>query len=279
MGSFAILDLLFGGLMEQLDPWAEQALRRELAGKVVLLLEDLAEFAAPIVDCLKRHGVARVDHFVLGEAALEAALARPYDVLLLDRQNPGMEGLQVLSEIRRSSGPSRNAPALMVTVFGGEDKRNQGMLLGADDYLVKPIKEIELVSRIVARFRRTQQLDAVLVNGPLMIDTAANTVSLAGEALTLTPKERGILTILARSVGLPVTKSMIFRQVWPNQSLATTGWENTMMQRVATLRQNLKAYEVRHLPKEVRPMILNIKGEGYLLRDLGRVVPLEARTP
>ena len=261
--------------MDQSDLQAVAALRGELTGRAVLLLEDDPVFAQRVVEQLKPYGLARVDLFERGEAALNAALNHCYDVLLLDRDNPGMEGLQVLREIRDSAGPSRNALALMITNLGQPSHRSQGMLVGADDYLAKGVEELELVARIAARLRRSGQPNPFLVNGPLKIDVLAKAVSLAGKSVDLTGKEFRILLTLAGSVGLPVTKSMLFKQCWPNQSLNTVGWENTVFQRTRDLRKTLEPHEERCLPPSLIPLVINVRGEGYLMRDLSRFGALD----
>ncbi|RZJ20038.1 MAG: response regulator transcription factor, partial [Brevundimonas sp.] len=119
------------------DPFAQ--LREVFAGRAALLLEDDPDLSEHVAERLLRAGFATVDRVDRGEAALEKAAARAYDVLLLDRMTAGLDGLETLKRLRASDGPSSDAPALMLTALGGERQKVEGLLEGADDYLAKPV--------------------------------------------------------------------------------------------------------------------------------------------
>ena len=186
----------------------------------VLLVEDDQTIADPLVRALRREGF-EVDHAPNGSMALE--LAPAFDLVLLDLGLPDMDGLIVCRELRR------HHPLLsiiVVTARAGEMDRVTLLELGADDYVVKPFGQRELIARIRAVLRRAgvaagAAADAVageqhqvLTLGAVSIDTRSRVVTSSGAPVHLTPKEYEVLVLLAKDPGAVRTRDEILREVW-----------------------------------------------------------------
>lgn len=177
----------------------------------VLVIEDDRELAEAIGVGLRRAQMA-VDISLEGRSGLERALVNDYDVILLDRDLPGMHGDQVCAEIVAHETRSR---VLMLTAAGTIDDRVDGLGRGADDYLGKPFAFAELLARIHALARRSQPaLPPVLVRGDLRLDTGERRVWRDGELLALGPKEFGILELLLTAQGRVVSAEEMLARVW-----------------------------------------------------------------
>lgn len=154
------------------------------------------------------HGVTRV-------AALEPARAlstgEPFDLLILDRQLPDGEGLELLSDLRRNG---QRTPALVLSALGSLDDRVRGLRAGGDDYLPKPFALVELIARVEALLRRPNDTRATrLIAGPLELDLLAGTATRAGRPLGLLPRELKLLDYMVRRAGQIVTRAMLLRDV------------------------------------------------------------------
>jgi DNA-binding response OmpR family regulator len=177
----------------------------------VLVVEDHVEMAEVIAVGLRRSQMA-VDVAVDGLAGLDRALATDYDVIVLDRDLPGMHGDQVCTELVAEGCRSR---VLMLTAAGTTDELVEGLALGADDYLPKPFDFPVLVARIGALARRVHPaVPPVLWLGDLTVDTAQRRASRAGTALDLAPKEFGVLEVLLASQGRIVSAEELLERVW-----------------------------------------------------------------
>lgn len=146
------------------------------------------------------------------DAVREAAGWRP-DVILLDLGLPGMDGFETLRALR----PNTRAAVIVVSVMPGEKDKVRALDAGADDYVVKPFGTDELVARIRAVLRRQAEVSAgepVIRAGDLEIDLARRRVSVAGQAVHLTPTEYELLRYLALHAGKPVSHTTLLRQVW-----------------------------------------------------------------
>jgi two-component system KDP operon response regulator KdpE len=147
------------------------------------------------------------------EALAQAASWRP-DVVLLDLGLPGIDGFQVLRELR---GRDRRAAVIVISVMPGERDKVRALDLGADDYLVKPFGVDELLARIRATLRRQAAIaegEPVIRAGDLELDLGRREVRLAGAPVHLTPTEYEVLRVLALHAGKPVTHTSLLRQVW-----------------------------------------------------------------
>jgi DNA-binding response OmpR family regulator len=177
----------------------------------VLVIEDDDELAEAIGVGLRREKIA-VDIAPDGRSGLERALFTGYDVIVLDRDLPGMHGDDVCAELVRSGCRSR---VLMLTAAGTIEDRVNGLARGADDYLPKPFAFAELVARIRALFRRAQPpLPPVLEHDGLVLDPARRTAQRNGRGLDLGPKEFGVLETLLAAQGRVVSAEELLERVW-----------------------------------------------------------------
>ena len=200
----------------------------------VLLVEDERSIAESVAATLEGAGFAVV-HAGTGAAALASLEATPPDVVLLDLGLPDMDGLDVARRIRESSG----VPVIIVSARGDELDRVLGLELGADDYVVKPFSQRELLARIRAVLRRgaaEQHEQAEITVGRLVIDAKRRVVTLDGEVVALTAKEFDLLEYLASEPGVVFRRHDILEHVWDVEWYGTT---KTLDAHVASLRKKL----------------------------------------
>ena len=178
----------------------------------ILLVEDEPKVSAFIRRGLEEEGFA-VDVAFDGDTGRRLALAQPYDLVILDVILPLYNGYQVLSAIRKQD---QQLPVLMLTALGTTQDKLQGFGGGADDYLVKPFDFSELVARVHALTRRRgrQAKSAVLTIADLELNTAAKTVTRAGQPLKLTAREFGLLELFMRQPGRVLSRAEIAGDVW-----------------------------------------------------------------
>lgn len=177
----------------------------------ILLIEDDAGTAQEIRLELTAAGYAVVHH-TDGQSALETANALPIDLMIVDRQLPDMEGLDIIAA-SRSRG--RRTPALVLSALGSLDDRVRGLRAGGDDYLPKPFALVELLARVEALLRRPNETrDTRLIVGPIDVDLLAGSATRAGRPLELLPRELSLLEYLVRRPGRIVTRSMLLQDVW-----------------------------------------------------------------
>jgi DNA-binding response OmpR family regulator len=199
----------------------------------ILVVEDEEPLAEAIARGLRREGMA-VDVATDGDAAHEKITITRYDVVVLDRDLPGMSGDELCTEIVRSGELTR---VLMLTASAGIQDRVQGLSLGADDYLAKPFAFPELVARVRALARRaTPATPPVLTAGDLALDPAKRTVSRAGKVVELTRKEFGVLEVLLAAGGSVVSSEELLERVWDENADPFT---TTVRVTVMTLRKKL----------------------------------------
>ena len=213
----------------------------------VLVVEDERSLADAIVRGLRRDGLA-VDVAYDGSVGHEMAMVTRYDVVVLDRDLPGVHGDQICADLVASGALTR---VLMLTASGTVAERVEGLQLGADDYLPKPFAFDELVARVRALGRRaTPVAPPVLMAGDVVLDQAHRTVIRAGETLDLTRKEFGLLEELLKARGAVVSSEELLERVWDaNADPFTTTVRVTMM----TLRKKLGD----------PPLIETVVGAGY----------------
>lgn len=177
----------------------------------VLVIEDDGELAEAIAAGLRMEGMA-VDTALDGAAGLDHALVNDYDVIVLDRDLPGVHGDQICAELVDVGCRSR---VLMLTAASAMDDLVDGLGIGADDYLCKPFDFPVLVARIGALFRRSQPaIPPVLSHADLELDTAQRRVCRTGRSVDLTPKEFGVLELLLASGGRIVSAEELLERVW-----------------------------------------------------------------
>lgn len=177
----------------------------------LLLVEDHAKLALTVAAGLRRLGMA-VDVAFDGEDALTRTAITDYDVVVLDRDLPGVHGDEVC---RRLVADERDCRVLMLTAAGTIEERVEGLGLGADDYLPKPFDASELVARIQALARRARpRTPPVVEHGELSLDTARRLATRAGTPVALNPKEFGVLEELLTAAGAVVSAEELLRRVW-----------------------------------------------------------------
>lgn len=220
----------------------------------ILLIEDDSATARHIVRSLRQHGHV-VDHASNGRDGLFLAAGEAYDVMIVDRMLPGLDGLAIVKTIR---GADIKTPVLFLTTLGGIDDRVAGLEAGGDDYLVKPFAVAELLARVNALARRPPIANAetTLRVADLEIDLLKRTVVRGGRRIELQPQEFKLLEYLARNTGRVVTRTMLLENVWdfhfdPQTSVVET--------HISRLRGKLdRGFDIE--------LIHTVRGSGYCLR-------------
>ena len=222
----------------------------------ILIVEDDMEIARNLRDFLE---VAGFDATAVGdgEAALASARGTKPDLVVLDLGLPGMDGLDVARELRRSSG----VPIVMLTARGDESDRIVGLELGADDYLVKPFSPRELVARVRAVLRRTNGSmvrQEVLHAAGVELDIAKFRAAVDGRAVELTPTEFELLATLMREPGRVLTRGQLLDAL---HGISLDTYERAIDAHIKNLRKKIEAEPAR--PQR----ILTVHGVGYRFAD------------
>ena len=216
------------------------------------MVEDDQRLAALLTRTLGEEGMT-ADAVHDGEAALAAAVATEYDVILLDVMLPRLSGLEVARELRsRRVG----TPVLMLTARDAIDDRVKGLDSGADDYVVKPFAVSEVLARIRSLTRRhLADRSGNVTAGPIVMDVAAHRVSVSGEPVDLTAKEFAILQYFMLNRGRVVTREQVIEHVW---SYDFAGDPNLVEVYIARLRRKLTA-------AGAPDPFVTLRGAGYRL--------------
>lgn len=178
----------------------------------LLLVEDDPQLADYVLTGLRQEGHV-VDHLAEGGGAFAMMMETAYDVAILDRMLPGLDGLSLVKSLRAAS---IQTPILFLTALSGVSDRVEGLEAGGDDYLTKPFAFTELLARLNALSRRQapQAVEAKLQVGDLTLDRMNRTVMRADKILDLLPKEFLLLETLMRNKNRIVTRTMLLEQVW-----------------------------------------------------------------
>jgi DNA-binding response OmpR family regulator len=210
----------------------------------VLVAEDVEDLATAIAAGLRREGMA-VDVVLDGAAALEHLAVTPYDVVVLDRDLPGVHGDEVCRKLAADRSGIR---VLMLTAASTVRDRVEGLGLGADDYLPKPFDFAELVARIRAIGRRPAvSLPPVLEHGDLTLDPSSRVALRAGRRLDLSPKEFGLLEYLLARRNRVVPAEELLERVWDE---AADPFTTAVKQTMRRLRLKLGEPPVIHTVRE-----------------------------
>lgn len=221
----------------------------------ILLIEDDCETAAFIRKGLTESGHV-IDHAADGEDGLHLALTGQYDVLIVDRMLPKLDGLSIVSQLR---GKDMTVPVLILSALGEVDDRVEGLKAGGDDYLVKPYAFNELQARLQALVRRAQpdQVQTHIKLHDLELDITRRRVSRAGKTLNLQPREFLLLEYLMRHAGQVVTRTMLLENVWDYHFDPQT---NVIDVHISRLRSKIdRDFDV--------PLLHTIRGAGYSLHE------------
>ena len=218
----------------------------------ILVVEDERALCETIVRSLRRLAYS-VDPCYDGDTAIDLLGSERYDLVLLDLNLPGKDGMTVLRTLRQTDRETR---VLILSARSRISDKVEGLDCGANDYLVKPFHLEELEARVRSLTRRSfVQHDAVLRCGELSFDTVKRTAQVRGEVVALTRKENGILEYLLLNQGRPVSQEELMEHVWDG---SVNSFSNSIRVHISSLRKKLKA-ALGYDP------ILNRIGEGYLM--------------
>jgi len=220
----------------------------------VLLVEDDARTADYIVKGLHEAGFV-VDHVDDGRSGLFQAMDGAYDVLIVDRMLPELDGLALVEALRAAKV---DTPVLFLSALGQVDDRVKGLKAGGDDYLAKPFAFSELHARLdaLARRRAAPVVQTRLQVGDLEMDLVARRVRRAGQPIDLKPREFKLLEYLMRHAGQVVTRTMLLEGVWDYHFDPQT---NVIDVHISRLRQKIDK-------DFATPLLYTVRGAGYCLR-------------
>src|SRR3954465_5044135 len=220
----------------------------------LLIIEDDCDAADYLVKAFREVGHV-ADHAVDGEDGLALALEGRYDVLIVDRMLPKLDGLSVIGRLRAGD---IDTPVLILSALGQVDDRVKGLRAGGDDYLPKPYSFSELLARVEVLARRRGAREATLYRvGDLELDRLSHRVSRGDEEIVLQPREFRLLEYLMKHAGQVVTRTMLLENVWDYHFDPQT---NVIDVHISRLRSKIdKGFE--------RPLLHTIRGAGYMIRD------------
>lgn len=221
----------------------------------VLIIEDDEEAAAFIAKALRESGHS-ADLAHDGETGLAMARDEGYDVLVVDRMLPRLDGLSIIRALRAEG---RDVSVLILSALGEVDDRVKGLKSGGDDYLTKPFAFSELLARVEALGRRVQpeEQKTSYVVGDLVLDRLSHRVSRGGEPIQLQPREYRLLEYLMKHAGQVVTRTMLLEGVWDYHFDPQT---NVIDVHISRLRAKIdKNYETT--------LLHTVRGAGYVMRD------------
>ena len=220
----------------------------------ILVVEDERALCETIVRSLRRLAYS-VDPCYDGDTAIDLLGPERYDLVLLDLNLPGADGMTVLRTLRQTDRETR---VLILSARSEVADKVEGLDAGANDYLAKPFHLEELEARIRSlTLRQFTQNDVVLHCGPLSFDTRSRTATAAGQPLALTRKETGILEYLLLHRGRPVSQEELLEHVWDN---SVDNFSNSIRVHISALRKKLRA-ALGYDP------VRNRIGEGYLIEE------------
>ena len=216
----------------------------------LLVIEDERKIARVITESLKREKYA-VDAAYDGEEGFNLADSQPYDLLIVDRMLPGLEGAEIVKKLRENG---KNMPILFLTALSTTEDKTLGLDVGADDYLTKPFAIDELLARVRALLRRPpiQQPDILKIDD-LKIDKQQQTVTRAGKNIDLTNKEYALLEYLIQHPNQILSKETLIDHVWDFDA--------------DILPNNVEAY-IKNLRQKIdkpfkKQLIKTVRGFGY----------------
>lgn len=223
----------------------------------ILIIEDETALCNSIAEGLRMDGY-EVDRCQDGSEALELCEVEHYDLILLDLNLPGMDGMEVLRRLRREDGET---PVLILSARGQIRDKVEGLDAGANDYLTKPFHFEELEARVRSLTRRKFiQEDVRLQCGEISFDTKARTAMARGQALSLTRKEAGLLEYLLLHQGQVISQEEMLEHLW---DCSVNSFSNSIRVHISSLRKKLRA-ALGYDP------IQNKIGQGYMIGGANR---------
>jgi len=225
----------------------------------ILIIEDDRDAAAYLVKAFRETGHS-VDHAADGVDGYDLAHDGAYDVAIVDRMLPKMDGLSLIGALRAQGVET---PVLILSALGQVDDRVKGLRAGGDDYLAKPYAFSELLARVEALARRSPKgapEETVYRLGDLVLDRLSHKVTRAGEEIVLQPREFRLLEFLMQHAGKVVTRTMLLEHVWDYHFDPQT---NVIDVHVSRLRAKIdRDFDA--------PLIHTVRGAGYMIRDSAR---------
>ncbi|GMR05801.1 MAG: response regulator transcription factor [Gammaproteobacteria bacterium] len=222
----------------------------------ILVIEDDTVVASYLEKGLGEAGYT-VDLTGNGKDGLVLASTEEYDAMIIDRMLPGIDGLTIVKSVRATGNKT---PILILSTLGEVDDRVKGLKAGADDYLIKPFAFSELYARLEALQRRSVNsldMETGLQVGDLELDLLSRTVSRAGKAIELQPREYRLLEYLMRHAGQVVTRTMLLEHVWDYHFDPQT---NVIDVHISHLRSKVdKDYAT--------PLLHTVRGAGYMINE------------
>src|SRR5580765_6281246 len=220
--------------------------------KILIVEDDLQ--AAEAMDRGLTEGGHECSRAADGEEGLTAARAGEFDVMIVDRMMPKMDGVTLVETLRREGDQT---PVLFLSALGEVNDRVAGLKAGGDDYLVKPYAFSELIARVeaLARRRETGSVQTLLRVGDLEMDLIGRAVHRQGKEIDLQPREFQLLEFMMRHAGQSVTRTMLLEKVWEYHFDPQT---NVIDVHISRLRSKIdKGFD--------RPMLQTVRGAGYRL--------------
>ena len=222
----------------------------------ILIIEDDRDAAAYLVKAFREAGHS-VDHAADGVSGYDLAHEGGYEVAVVDRMLPKMDGLSLISALRAQKNET---PVLILSALGQVDDRVKGLRAGGDDYLAKPYAFSELLARVEALARRRPKgapEETVYRVGDLELNRLSHEVSRAGQELQLQPREFRLLEYLMRHAGQVVTRTMLLENVWDYHFDPQT---NVIDVHISRLRSKIdKGF--------AQPLLHTVRGAGYMIRE------------
>ncbi len=220
----------------------------------ILVVEDDEETASDICSDLTERGY-RVQVEQTGLAGLDAARHGTFNLMILDRMLPGLDGLELLEQVRQEG---ITVPVLVVSALGSVDERVLGLRAGGDDYLTKPFALVELATRVEVLLRRPNDTRATILRvGPLTLDLIERHARRGERDIELLPREFKILEYMMRRVGQNITRDMLLEDVWGYRFLPQTNLVDVHM---GKLRQKVDQ------PGEP-PLFSSVRYVGFRMED------------
>jgi len=221
----------------------------------ILVVEDDAETAAYVSNGLVEEGHT-AETVADGRDGLTQAMDEVYDILVVDRMLPGLDGLSLVRALR---AVGHKVPVIFLTSLGGVDDRVDGLNVGGDDYLVKPFAFSELLARVNALARRPHLRDAetILRVGDLEMDLISRKVTRGSDVIDLQPREFRLLEVLMRNKGRVLTRTMLLERVWSFHFEPKTSVVETHISRLRTKIDRPYGSELIH----------TVRGSGYTMHD------------